>query len=151
MKHKIYEQQLSGYVDRELPEADTELMRKHIEECAVCRRQVQELHSIRSQIRAAATVTLPDNFIYSVRSAIRREESESVVWLGTERLARNVVVGLCILVLGMVAFESYLTPQQSISVDRYFNGEPADSAAQTVIGSQQELSKADVLMAALTK
>lgn len=151
MKHKVYEQQLSAYVDRELPEVHVEPMRKHIEGCAACRRQVQELHSIRSQIRAAATLTLPDNFIYSVQSAIRREESESVLWSGTERLARNVVVGLCILVLCMVAFESYLTPQQSFGVDRYFNSEPADSAAQTVIGSQQELSKADVLMAALTK
>jgi len=62
-----------------------------------------------------------------------------------------VVVGLCILVLGMVALESYLKPQQSFGVDRYFNGEPADSAAQTIIGTQQELSKADILMAVMTK
>jgi anti-sigma factor RsiW len=151
MNHKAFQQKLSAYVDHELAEEQTELMRKHIEGCAACRRQLQELHSIRTQIRAAATVTLPDNFIYSVKGAIRREQSESVVWLGTERLARNVVVGLCILVLGMVVFESYLTPQQSFGVDRYFNGEPADSAAQTIIGSQQELSKADILMAVMTR
>ncbi len=151
MKHKAFEQQLSAFVDRELTGEEMESMRRHIEGCATCRRQEQELQSIRSQIRVAATAELPDNFAYSVRSAIRRQESESVAWLGTERLARNVVFGLCILVLGMVAFESFLTPQQSIGVDRYFNGEPADSASQAVIGSQQELSKADVLMAALTK
>ncbi len=151
MKHRAFEQQLSAFVDQELTEAQMESMRKHLESCAACQRQVQELHSIRSQIRAAATVTLPDGFIYSVRSAIRREESESVIWLGTERLARNVVVGLCILVLGMVVFESYITPQQSFGVDRYFNGEPADSAAQTIIGNQQELSKADILMAVMTR
>ncbi|HCA78242.1 MAG TPA: hypothetical protein DEP53_00765 [Bacteroidetes bacterium] len=151
MNHKFFEHQLSAFVDRELTEEQTESMREHIGGCGACRRQVQQLESIRSQIRSAASVTLPDNFIYSVRSAIHREENESVAWLGTERLARNVVVGLCILVLGMVAFESYLEPQQSLGVDRYFNGEPADSAAQAFIGGQQELSKADVLMAALTK
>lgn len=151
MKHKIFERQLSAFVDRELTVEQMESMREHIAGCAACRRHVQELDSIRSQIRSAATVTLPDNFIYSVRSAIRREHNESVVWLGTEQFARNVVVALCILVLVMVAFESYLTPQQSLGVDRYFNGEPADSAAQAFIGGQQELSKADVLMAAITK
>ena len=151
MKHRTFEQQLSAFVDHELAEEQMEPMRKHIDECAVCRRHLQELESIRTRIRSAAAVTLPDNFIYSVRSAIRREESESVAWLGTERFARNVVVGLCILMVAMVAFESYLTPQQSVGVDRYFNGEPADSAALSVLGSQQELSKADVLMAALTK
>jgi anti-sigma factor RsiW len=151
MKHRIFEQRLSAYVDRELAAEQMESMREHIEACEICRRRLQELHAIRNQIRASATLTMPDNFFYSVRSAIRREERESVAWLGTERLARNVVVGLCILVLGMLAFESYLKPQQSIGVDRYFTGESADSTAQAVIGSQQELSKADVLMAALTK
>ena len=151
MKHKTFKEQLSALVDHELAEEQIEPLRKHIEGCAACQRQMQELHLIRSQIRSAAAVTLPDNFIYSVQSAIRREETESVAWIGTERLARNVVVGLCILVLAMVAFESYLTPQQSFGVDRYFNAEPADSAALAVITSQQELSKADILMAALTK
>jgi anti-sigma factor RsiW len=151
MRHRIYLRQLSAYIDRELTEAQTESMRQHIEGCEECRQRMQELRAIRSQIRAAATVTMPDNFIYSVKGAIRRQESESVAWLGTERLARNVVVGLCILVLGIVALESYITPQQSFGVDRYFNGEPADSAAQSIIGTQQELSKADVLMAVMTK
>lgn len=151
MKHKIFERQLSAFVDRELTEEQMEPMREHIAGCAACRRHVQELDSIRSQIRSAATVTLPDNFIYSVRSAIRREQNESVAWLGTEQFARNVVVALCILVLVMVAFESYLTPQQSFGVDRYFNSEAVDSTAQAFIGGQQELSKADVLMAAITK
>jgi len=151
MNHKKFDRQLSAYVDGEMDEQQRESMRLHIEGCALCRRRMAEHESISHQLRAAATVTLPDNFVMSVRSAIRRQESDSVAWLGPERFARNVVVALCVFLLAMLVFESYLVPQQTIGVDRYFNAEVADSAAQTVIGSQQELSKADVLMAALTK
>lgn len=151
MNHKHFERQLSAYVDREMDERQMELMRSHVEGCPACRSRLAELEAIRSELRTAASVNLPDHFVFSVRSAIRREEAESVAWLGTERFARNVVVALCLLVLVMIAFESYLAPQQPIGLDRYFNAEVADSAAQAVIGSQQELSKADVLMAALTR
>jgi anti-sigma factor RsiW len=151
MRHRSFEKKLSAYVDNELTEVQKEMVRRHIQDCATCQRRIQEVGSIRRQIREAATVTLPDNFPFMVRSAIRREQQESVAWLGTERLARNVVVALCILVVGVIAFGSYFEERPAIGVDRYFHGEASDSAAQAVIGGQRELSKTDVMMAALTK
>jgi anti-sigma factor RsiW len=151
MNHKKIERMLSAYVDDELDKAGLMFVQEHMSDCDSCRERVQQLRAIRSRIRDAATVDLPDNFVYSVQRAIRREEQESVVWLGTERFARNVVVALCIIVFAVVAFGSYLKPQQSIGVDRYVSGEVLDSAAHAVLGTQQEISKEDVILAALSK
>lgn len=151
MNHKTFERLLSAFVDNELEQAEMKQVREHIDGCVSCKQRLQDLRSIRTKIRDAATVAMPDNFVYSVQRAIRQEEQESVVWLGTERLARNVVVALCVLVFAVVAFGSYLKPQPPVGEDRYFSGEPSDSAAHAVIGSQQELSKEDVMIAALTK
>lgn len=151
MNHRFFEKNLSAYVDGELAERQLEALEGHLRECSACQRRIGELKGIRDQIRKAATASLPDNFYYSVRRALQEEEQASVIWLGTERFARNIVLGLCLIVLLMVAYTSYFDQQQVVGVDRYFNGEPADSAAHAVIGSQQELSKTDVMMAALTK
>jgi len=151
MKHKKMQKMLSAFVDNELGEAWMKLVREHLAGCASCQRRLQELQSIRTKIRDAATVELPDNFVYSVQRSIRREEQESVMWLGTERFARNVVFALCVLVFGVVAFGSLLEPQPTLGEDRYISGEPSDSAAHAVLGSQQVISKEDVMIAALSK
>lgn len=151
MRHRFFEKNLSAYVDGELAGSGLEALQEHLRDCHSCQRQLKELRGIRDDIRNAATVSLPDNFYYSVRRAVQQEKQSSVVWLGTERFARNIVLGLCLVVLLMVVFTSYFEQQQPVGVDRYFNGEPTDSAAHAVIGSQQELSKSDVMMAALTK
>lgn len=151
MNHKSIEQQLSAYVDNELNESEAKSVRTHIEGCALCQQQVQVLRAIRTSIRDAATVVLPETFIYSVQRAVRREEQEYVIWLGPERFARNIVVALCVLVFTLVAVGSYLSPQPVVGEDRYFSGEPSESTAHAVIGSQRELSKDDVMIAALSR
>ncbi|MBF8295080.1 MAG: zf-HC2 protein [Bacteroidetes bacterium] len=151
MNHKKMQRMLSAFVDNELGEVWTKLVQEHLVECASCQQRLQELRSIRARIRDAATVDLPDNFLYSVQRSIRREEQESVMWLGTERFARNVVFALCVLVFGVVAFGSLLEPQPTLGEDRYISGEPSDSAAHAVLGSEQVISKEDVMIAALSK
>ena len=123
MNHKSIEQQLSAYVDNELNESEAKSVRTHIEGCALCQQQVQVLRAIRTSIRDAATVVLPETFIYSVQRAVRREEQEYVIWLGPERFARNIVVALCVLVFTLVAVGSYLSPQPVVGEDRYFSGD----------------------------
>jgi anti-sigma factor RsiW len=157
MKHKLYERQLSAYVDNELSESEMQSVRTHVEECAQCQQQVQVLRAIRMSIRNAASVVLPETFIYSVQRAVRQQEQEYAIWLGPERFARNIVAALCVIVFAVVAVGSYLTPQTAVGQpvvvgeERYFSGESSDSAAHAVIGSQRELSKDDVMIAALTK
>jgi anti-sigma factor RsiW len=151
MNHKFFERQLSAFADNELNEHDAETMRLHIEGCALCAQRLQIMRSIRASIREAATFDLPESFIYSVQRAVRQQEQEYVTWLGPERFARNFVVALCIVVLALVAVGNYLTPTPVLGEERYFSGEPSDSAAHAVIGSHRELSKDDVMIAALTK
>jgi len=151
MNHTRMQRLLSAFVDNELGDAEAKAVREHLEGCSSCQRRIQELGAIRSQIREAATADLPDNFVYAVQRSIRREQQESVVWLGTERFARNVVVALCVLVFAVVAFGSIMKPQQPIGEERYLSGEPIDSAAHAVLGSQKVISKEDVMFAALTK
>jgi anti-sigma factor RsiW len=157
MNHKYFERQLSAYVDNELSEREAKSVRTHVEGCAVCQQRVQELRAIRKSIRDAASVVLPESFVYSVQRAVRQQEQEYVIWLGPERFARNIVAALCIFVFTLVALGSYLTPQtvtgQSVvgGEERYYSGEPSDSVAHAVIGSQRELSKDDVMIAALTR
>ena len=151
MNHKKFERQISAFVDNELSEQEANSLRTHIEGCPACKKHVQELRSLRTSIREAASVELPETFIYAVRRAVRQEEQEYVLWLAPERFARNVVVALCILVAAVVGIGSYVTPQAGTGEDRYVTSEPADSAAHVVMGTQRELSKDDVMIAALTK
>jgi anti-sigma factor RsiW len=151
MKHKWFERQLSAYVDNELSESDMKTVLTHVEGCTQCQQQVQVLRAIRMSIRDAASVVLPETFVYSVHRAVRQQEQEYVLWLGPERFARNIVVALCVIVFALVAVGSYLTPQPVVGEERYFSGEPSDSAAHAVIGSQHELSKDDVMIAALSR
>ena len=151
MNHKLHERQLSAYVDNELNEKEVDVVRRHVEGCSLCKQRVQVLKHIRTSIRDAASISLPATFVYSVQRAVQQQEQEYVLWLGPERFARNIVVALCLVVLTLVAVGSYLTPQPVVGEDRYFSGEPSDSAAHAVIGSQDELSKDDVMIAALTR
>jgi hypothetical protein len=151
MNHTAHEHLLSAYVDNELGESEANSVRVQIEGCAQCQQQVQVLRRIRTSIREAANIDLPETFVYSVQRAVRRQEQEYVIWLGPERFARNIVVALCVIVLTLVTVGNYLTPQPVVGEDRYFSGEPSDSAAHAVIGSQRELSKDDVMIAALTR
>jgi anti-sigma factor RsiW len=151
MNHTSMQQMLSAYFDNELGENDSKIVRQHLEGCVSCQLRLRQLGAVREKIRDAATVELPDNFVYSVQRTVRLEQQASVIWLGTERFARNLVVALFVLVFAVVIVGSLLKPQQAVGVDRYLSGEPTDSAAHAVLGSQQKISKEDVMMAALSR
>ena len=150
MNHTKMQRLLSAFVDHELSETEAKTVREHVEGCSSCQRRILELGLIRARIREAATADLPDNFVYTVQRSIRHDQQESVMWLGPERFARNVVVALCVLVFGVVTFGSVLKPQQPLGEERYLSSEPTDSAAHAVLGSQRIISKEDVMFAALT-
>ena len=150
MNHTKMQRLLSAFVDHELSETEAKTVREHVEGCSSCQRRILELGLIRARIREAATADLPDNFVYTVQRSIRHDQQESVMWLGPERFARNVVVTLCVIVFGVVAFGSVLKPQQPLGEERYLSSEPTDSAAHAVLGSQRIISKEDVMFAALT-
>jgi len=142
---------LSLYADDELTAEQRQEVTDHLASCDSCRRSVEEMRAVRVQIRKAADVSLPDNFVYSVLRAARSEQEETVVWLSTERFARNVVVALSVLVLTLIGLGTFLRPEPPVRVDRYLITEPSDTLAGQVLGTQGEIPKDVMVYAALTK
>jgi anti-sigma factor RsiW len=151
MKTNHPEQLLSFYVDNELAEEERREISEHLASCESCRLALEELRALRVRIREAADVSLPDNFVYSVLRSARREQENSVVWISTERFARNVVVVLSVLVLMLVGLGTFLRSEPPIRVDRYLITEPTDTLAGQVLGTQGEISKDVLVYAVLTK
>jgi anti-sigma factor RsiW len=151
MKTNHPEELLSRYVDNELTEGERHEVSEHLASCESCRLSVEELRALRVRIREAADVSLPENFVYSVLRSARAEQENTVVWLSTERLARNVVVVLSVLVLTLVGLGTFLRPEPAIRVDRYLITEPTDTLVGQVLGTQGEISKDVVVYAVLTK
>jgi anti-sigma factor RsiW len=151
MKTNHPEQLLSSYLDDELTENERREVSEHLASCESCRQSIEELRALGGRIREAADVTLPDNFVYSVLRSARREKENTVVWLSTEKFARNVVVALSLFVLALVGLGTFLQPEPALRVDRYLITEPTDTLAGQVLGTQGEISKDVMVYAVLTK
>ncbi len=151
MKTNHPEQLLSLYVDNELTGEERREVSEHLASCESCRLSIEEMRALRVRIKEAADVSLPDNFVYSVLRSARREDENTVVWLSTEKLARNVVVVLSVVVLALVGLGTFLRPEPPIRVDRYLISEPTDTLAGQVLGTQGEISKDVMVYAVLTK
>lgn len=52
---------LSGYIDRELTQADAQRVRLHLEDCATCRAILDELAGLRKASRSTPFVPVPDD------------------------------------------------------------------------------------------
>jgi anti-sigma factor RsiW len=151
MKTNHPEQLLSLYVDDELTGEERREVSEHLASCESCRLSIEEMRALRVRIKEAADVSLPDNFVYSVLRSARREDENTVVWLSTEKFARNVVVVLSVVVLALVGLGTFLRPEPPIRVDRYLISEPTDTLAGQVLGMQGEISKDVMVYAVLTK
>jgi len=151
MTHKSIERLLSPYFDGELPELRQRELSEHLRSCESCRLRLEEMRTIKFQIHSAADVALPETFAFSVLRAARHERENSLVWLGAEQFARNVVVGLTLVVMILVGLGTFLQSEPPLRVDRYLAGEPTDSLTRRVMENQGEISKEDIVFAALTK
>jgi anti-sigma factor RsiW len=151
MNHRTIELLLSPYLDDELTERERDEVAAHLRGCDSCRIRLEELRALRRQIQMAADIDLPDNFAYAVLRAARSEQENSLRWLGAERFARNVVIGLVVIVLCLIGLGTMMTAEPPLRVDRYLAAEATDSLTRQVLDQQIELSKDDVVYAAVTK
>lgn len=151
MNHNDIKHLLSPFLDGELTADRLSEVQAHVETCQECRVYVGRFQKVRLGIKAAGDIELAPTFAYNVMRSLRSEREGSLVWLGTERFARKLVLGLLILVICFVGFGSLFAPEQPIAVDRYLAGEPADSLTRRVLESQHEISKDDVVYAALSR
>ncbi|HAL56208.1 MAG TPA: hypothetical protein DCP63_06990 [Bacteroidetes bacterium] len=151
MNHFDSDDLLSRYLDDEVTADERTRASAHLETCEACRWRFHELRQVRGFIKAAGDFELDPMFAYEVVRAVRRDEEGDVVWLGTERFARRLVLALSVFVICVVGLGSLFEPEQSVTVDRYLTSEPSDSLARRVLEPHQEISKDDIVYAALSK
>lgn len=151
MNHKYFLQKLSLYVDNELSTDEKLQVVRHVEDCDECKQRLQVLHTLKSNIRLAGDIELPDNFAPSVARRIRLEQEGAVLWLGPEVFARRLVLVLFVVVMCLVGLGSLFQPEQSVTMDRYLRADQQDSVSLQVLTPQREISKDDILYAAISK
>ncbi len=70
----------SLFVDGLLPDDEVSLVQEHLEACAVCHRQVQELEVVRRTVQALPRVEVPPELTVSLRVIASRERARRARW-----------------------------------------------------------------------
>lgn len=151
MSHKYFQQLLSSYLDNELTTDEKLRFERHREGCDECKQRLQIFHAVKLHIHSGGDFELPGSFAPSVVRRIRQEQEGAVLWLGPEIFARRLVLGLFIIIMCLVGLDSFFQPEQSITMDRYLRAEHQDSVSLQVLTPQSEISKDDILYAAMSK
>ena len=151
MNHQELEYLLSEYVDGELTSRDRVAVEHHLAGCVTCTGRLAELKEIRRGIKAGASIELPSSFSSHALRTIRLQQEESSSWTLAEFIARRTLLALSIVVLLLLGLTSFNVNQEGISMERYLSGEVSDSAESRFLFNGGEISKEDVLMAAVSK
>lgn len=151
MNHSRMVEMLSSYVDGELYGEERSLVEHHIQICPECERRVAELGVITQGVRSVASVSLPASFASDVLRAIRLSADESKGWIPAEFMARKVLVGLSLVVLLAFGFTSLSKSDPPVTDERYLRGESSDSTESQILLNGGEISRDDVLLAAVSK
>ncbi len=151
MSHKQFQRLLSLYLDNEVSAEETLQIERHLEACDECKQRLQVFHAVKAHIHSGGNFELPGSFAQSVARRIRQEQEGSVRWLGPEIFARRLVLGLFIIVMCLVGLGSFFQPEQTVTMDRYLRAEHQDSVSLQVLTPQSEISKDDILYAAMSK
>ena len=151
MNHQELKRLLSEYLDDELASVKRAAVEHHLVVCSSCAVRLAELKNIRKGIKAGASIELPSSFPSLALRAIRNQQEESSNWTLAEFIARRTVLALSIVVLLLLGLTSFNMNQEGISGERYLSGEVSDSAEGRILFNGEEISKEDVLMAAVSK
>ncbi|MBI3004189.1 MAG: zf-HC2 domain-containing protein [Ignavibacteriales bacterium] len=151
MKHQDIQNRLSEYIDGELAGPVLSAVEAHLSTCSECVGIVSQFRNIRAGIKERADVELSGSFSANALRSIRLQIDESGNWTPAEFIARRTVLALSIVVLLLVGLTSFNFQEEEISVERYLRGEASDSAESQILFNGDEISKDDVLMAAVSK
>lgn len=151
MNHKRMRQMVSAFVDGELGPDEKELLRRHLEECPECRLFHNQLQQASAAIKETGDIRLPEDFAFEVLRVVRREREESRQWRPIEQIARRFVMGLAVAVVIFVSLSMVIQQEEPVLMEPYLSGEQSDSTVTRTLLSNQELSKDDILFAAVTR
>ena len=151
MNHKTISQLLSSYADGELKSGDMDWIRRHLESCADCRKSLAQFTEIRREIHSLSAVDLRSSFPSDVMRTIRLRQSDGPASMNEEFTARRILIALSILVLLLAGVASFNRGQSPASLDRYLTGEVTESTESRILLTHDEISKDDILVAAVSK
>ncbi len=63
-----YQELLSAYLDRELPEADQKEVSAHVDRCAACKAEMNALLAIKEQLRSQSLPSIPADLIAQIEA-----------------------------------------------------------------------------------
>ena len=151
MNHEEMQFLLSAFIDDELTADDRSIVNEHLRDCDDCRRRVDQLITMKNNVRLAENIELPYAFASTLARSIHRDEEVTVSWLGIEHYALKYVFGLALLVLILLGITSYRQNEDLLPVEHYMSGIGSDSAVSPLLTKQGAISTEDVMLAALTK
>jgi hypothetical protein len=125
MDHINYQEQISQFIDNELPEKDSPAFFAHLSMCEKCREFLQEALRLRSQLQTKS-LTVPLQFDQSIRKNLLRRsktdlENQSFlkhIWgrrltLSYPVVATALIIGIT---LGVLATDNVINTQPTPSV-----------------------------------
>jgi anti-sigma factor RsiW len=150
MNHNTIHERLSLLFDGRLSAPESEELRLHVESCPDCKKTLAAFSMVREGIRQAASYEVSPMFARNVVRTIRKLiEREAPEWIGADRIARRLVAALGLLSLLVIGVSTLGTEEIQAGPERYFTGEPLDSSVTRTLLQQDEISKDDVLIAAV--
>jgi len=135
-------EKLSELVDGRLPAEDALNIQAHLEGCAICQREVEELRALRRLLRAVATPEPREVFWARLAAQVAEERRR----MSRRRLWRGItVVGVAALAAAVLAMAPI--PEVSAPVDGYIREHAryrllhplTDGAAFTLVGTDASL------------
>jgi anti-sigma factor RsiW len=151
MKHKKLQLLVSSYVDNEIDDKDRSIVLTHVKECPECARFAERAKRIHDDIRAVADIDPQNSFTKQIMRLIDAREERTEEWMGIEPLARNTFIALAAFVLIVLSVSFFSNRSDVITSDQFITTMSGDSASMNVLFQQKDLSKDDVLYAAVNK
>lgn len=151
MNHRSFRKLVSAYRDGELEGRDRAAAEQHMQSCPECRAYLTMLQETGSVLKEAGVLNLDEVFTAHVMRSVRSDEELSMTWLPVERFARRLVVGLSLVVVVFVTVSMMSRPQDPVIIETYLTGEHPDSSITRTLLTKEDLSKDDVLFAAVSR
>jgi anti-sigma factor RsiW len=151
MNHGQLKQWVSSFLDDEANDEQRREVLSHLESCVECRTLVSEAKMLRDDIRRMADVDLPPTFAYGVLRTVRNDQEQVRVRAGIDRFGMRMVLALSLIVVCLFGFGSLYQPELPSPVDRILTGELSDSLSKRVLEPQRDISKDDIIFAAISK
>jgi anti-sigma factor RsiW len=151
MNHKKIQLLVSAYLDGEVNDSEKTDVLSHLETCSKCIQFIEHAKLIREEICALGEVKLANSFTARVAYAVDKRDEQTMEWLGIEPLARNTFIVLAGFVFVMFFFTSFRNNTASALNDQLLNRITSNSVSTHVLLQQENLSKSDLLYAAMTK